>query len=390
MSELLSVTAAEAIIQASLSRLDPERVPLAGAVGRILHEALRADRDLPPYPRSMMDGIAFPAGRVPAEGRFTLAGLHAAGDPPPRPLQPGEAWEIMTGAAVPEDCDTVVPYEDLADGTRQLAADFEAGQCIHPPASDARTGDVLVSAGQFLGPAELAVAASIGATELPVARLPRVGLLSTGDEAVPPGETPQPWQIRRSNGPALAAALTALGNPPAFHQHAPDDETLLASALDRALATTDLLIISGGISKGRKDFIRPLLEERLGPPAFHGVAQRPGKPFAFWAGPPAVFALPGNPVSCLAGFARHVRPALDRLQGAEPSRFPVPAPTGITPLPKFAWLLPVGFAADGRPLARPPRNSGDFVSIAGARGVVEIPPGPALDPDLPLAYFPFA
>jgi len=145
------------------------------------------------------------------------------------------------------------------------------------------------------------------------------------------------------------------------------------------LAECDLLLICGGISKGKKDFIRGLLEERLGKPAFHGVEQRPGKPLAFWPGAPVVFALPGNPVSVLATFTRHALPALSRLEGREFFPLKVRMNATPTPLPKFSWLLTVAMGQDGTLLARPPANSGDFISVAGSCGIVEVPPGHTAD-----------
>lgn len=380
------LTLAEADARTALLRpLGTETVTLAGALGRTLAASLTADRPFPPYRRAMMDGIAFAADSLPATGPVIFAGLHAAGDPPPDALPTGQAWEIMTGAVVPDDCDTVVPYEDLEGG--RPTPGFKKGQFIHEAGSDAAAGAVLVKAGSAIGPVEIAIAASVGLTHVDVFRRVKVAILSTGDEAVPAGVTPQPWEIRRSNGPMLEAMLVRRGNEIVFHDHAPDDPDLCGSLLDAAMAKCDVLLICGGISKGKKDFIRGLLEERLGKPAFHGVEQRPGKPLAFWQGPPVVFALPGNPVSVLATFTRHVLPALSRLEGLEFSPLKVRMNEAPRPLPKFSWLLTVAIGPDGTLLARPPSNSGDFISVAGACGIVEVPPGSTADT---FDFYPFS
>jgi molybdopterin molybdotransferase len=372
MDRLLTLAEADART-ALLHALGTETVTLGKALGRTLAAPLSADRPFPPYRRAMMDGIAFAAATLPATGPVIFAGLHAAGDSPPDALPPGQAWEIMTGAVVPDDCDTVVPYEDLKDG--RPAAAFRKGQFIHETGSDAAAGAVLVATGCTIGPVEVAIAASVGLTEVEVFRRAKVAILSTGDEAVPPGASPQPWEIRRSNGPMLEAMLLRRGNQVVFHDHAPDDPEVCGRLLDEALATCDMLLICGGISKGKKDFIRGLLEERLGKPAFHGVEQRPGKPLAFWNGPSVVFALPGNPVSVLATFTRHVLPALSRLEGRTFNPLQVSMNEAPTPLPKFSWLLTVAMSPDGTLIARPPSNSGDFISVAGSCGIVEVPPG---------------
>jgi molybdopterin molybdotransferase len=372
------VTPAEAsrLIARAIRPLGVETVPLTRAIGRVLREPLVADRPQPPFRRATMDGIAFSSAGLTGNG-VKLAGLHAAGDPPPPPLAPGEAWEIMTGAAVPDDCDTLVPYEEveIAGGHAELTAVFAPGQCIHATGSDAQPGDLLVSPGAKIGPLELAIAASIGKTELLVSKRPAVTVITTGDEVIPVGDMPEPWQIRRSNGPMLEALLRAAGLEVALH-HAPDDETALAALIDEALANSDLLLLCGGISKGKRDYVRPTLEARLGAPAFHGVWQRPGKPLAFWSGETPVFALPGNPVSVLVTFTRYVRPALDLLQGNEPTpRAAIPLARTVKSLPKLTWLLPARLDENGHAIPMPPQNSGDFISIAGATHLLEIPPG---------------
>lgn len=386
MNELIPPSEVDAIIrQASKAS---ESVALEAGVGRILATSIIADRPLPPYSRAMMDGIAFHSERLDPDS-FKLAGLHPAGCPSPAPLPAGQAWEIMTGAMVPEDCDTVVPYEHLSEERDRILEDYRPGQFIHPEGADAENLETLVSAGTRIGAPEVAIAASVGQTKLNVSRRPRIGILTTGDEVVHPNIRPKPWQIRRSNGPALAAVIRSLDLPLEFHQHGPDEEEALTSLLDQALETTDILLISGGISKGRKDLVRPLLEDRLGEPRFHGVRQRPGKPMAYWSGPPAVFALPGNPVSALATFARYVRPVLDQFEGIPEFRRRYLPPKDLKPIDGLTWLAPIQLSSKGIKL-RAPRNSGDFASLTTATGVLEVPPAGEFVANQPLHYYPFS
>lgn len=388
MNPLITIHEAEALIQNSCNTLGSESVPLSQAMGRVLAEALIADRPLPPYRRAMMDGFAFASDKIQVSVPLKIAGLHAAGNPPPRALQAGEAWEIMTGAAVPDDCDTVVPYEDLT-ASMALSEKTEPGQFIHARGHDADTGQVLVNAGYRISAAEIAIAASVGKSQVEVFRLPKIAIITTGDEAIPVNQTPAPWQIRRSNGPMLEAALTRLGSPASFIAHVNDNPTEAAEVIRHALETCDLLILCGGISMGKKDYIRELLEEKLGAPEFHGVKLRPGKPLAYWKGKPQVFALPGNPVSVLATFTRFVIPALMKIQGLtsySPLRISV---ENVSPLPQFSWLLPVAPDGNGMLVPRPPKNSGDYVSIAGSIGIVEIPPQPNFIPNQAFPFYPF-
>ena len=380
MNDLVTPTEATAHIVAAISALPEETVPLTEAIGRVLRMPLIADRPLPPYRRATMDGIAF---RFAATTSVRIAGLHAAGDPPPHPLAGGEAWEIMTGALVPEDCDTLVPYEEVTieDGIARISGEIVPGRFIHEVGTDASEGQTLVSAGTVMGPVEIAIAASVGVAELRVSKRPSITLLTTGDEAVPVIDSPQPWQIRRSNGPMLEAMLRGLGIADISSHHVVDDEALLGEAVDAAISSSDLILLCGGISKGKRDHVRSVLESRLGAPAFHGVRQRPGKPLAFWSGPPLVFALPGNPVSVLATFVHYVLPALSRMQGTEPtSKLQLPLSTALDPHPTLTWLLPCRINAHGEAVPLPPQNSGDFVSVAGATHLLEIPPGRATLP----------
>lgn len=382
MNRLITVREVEAIISSAALTLGTEMVSLADVAGRVLAEDIRADRALPPYRRAMMDGVALRCGETPLGGILCLAGLLAAGDPPPRPLGPGEAWEIMTGAAVPPDCDAVVPYEDWGNGF-QVVMEPRPGQYIHETGIDAAQGEVLLRAGRRIGPVDVAIAASVGHETLRVKCRPRLALLTTGDEAVSAPETPEPWQIRRSNGVMIEAALRASGFSVPFHEHVADELEATRLAIRRAMDSCDVLLVCGGISKGRRDHVRDALGGFLGDPAFNGVKQRPGKPLAFWHGPPPVFALPGNPVSVLACFARYVLPALQDLEGcrSEPRRL---HGSSLRPLPEFTWLA----TFDGT-VPHLPKNSGDFISVAGSTGVVEIPPEAAFTPGEPLAFYPF-
>ena len=379
---MFSVADAFASTQFHSLTLPAETVSLDDALGRVLREDVCADRDFPPFNRVAMDGIAIRFADYAAGQRtFRIVGMQRAGQPPLSLSEPNTCLEVMTGAMLPAGTDTVVRYEDVAIDSLLATvtiADVQAGQHIHTQATDRRAGDALLSAGTWLGPSELAVAASIGQATLMVTTLPRVALISTGDELVAVGDTPLPYQIRRSNTYMLRAALATLGITATLH-HIADDETILADQLARLLAENDVLILSGGVSAGKADFVPAVLAQLGVQKHFHKVEQRPGKPL--WFGTTAdktVFALPGNPVSTVLCAYRYVMPYLRTSLGL------LPAPIRYAQLsetvvfkPPVTYFLPVRLLSepDGRTVAYPLPGSGsaDFANLLAADAFMELP-----------------
>jgi len=384
---MLTPVEAETAIAAAIAPVSHELVPLAACAGRILRTALHAERDAPPFDRVAMDGIAFARG-AESQRRFRIAGTQAAGAPVLALSSGADCFEVMTGAVMPHGCDTVVPVEqvDTADGHAELHKDCEPApwRHVHRQGSDARAGDLLLQAGTRLAAPELAIAASAGSAELVVSRTPRIAIFTTGDELVEPGKPILDHQVRRSNAYGLAAALALAGFPASANQQLPDREDAIASALAAALELHDVLVLSGGVSAGRFDYVPTVLASLGVRESFHGISQRPGRPLWFGTGASgtAVFALPGNPVSVLVCLARYVIPALVLLVGQARK-----APPRVALARDFAFekrltcFLPVtlGYDQQGRTLAepRPTGGSGDFIALAGTDGFVELPPGPA-------------
>lgn len=363
---------AEELVLASAHRLEVESVALRDSLGRILRKPLVADRPFPPFDRVTMDGIAF---QHDERKEYALHGLHPAGSPLPEALPSGSCWQIMTGAALPPDCDTVVPYEEieLRETHARLTGEATPGIFIHREGTDAKTGDELVKAGTRIGPAHLGLAASVGAVEMQVARRPKIAILSTGDELVLPEEQPETHQLRQSNGLTLKAAIERWGAAEISLLHLADDLAATTDGIRKAMDGNDLVIISGGISKGRKDFVLPAMKSLVGDPLFHGVLQRPGKPLAFW---PGVAALPGNPNSTLTTFHRYLIPLLNAMSGTpQRSVIKLPFETEIIRHPRLTVFVPCMISEEGkfRPLV--PQNSGDFVTPLSATGFAEVAPG---------------
>ena len=380
---MLSVANAFAITQNHKLTLPSESVSIDDALGRVLREPVRADRDFPPFDRVAMDGIGirfpdFAAGVT----SFRVVGMQRAGQAQLTLTDSGTCLEVMTGAMLPIGTDTVIRYEDIviSDGLATITIDdVQSGQHIHHCATDRRTGDELLSVGTRLGPAELAVAASVGQITLTVTTLPRVALISTGDELVDVADTPLPHQIRRSNTYMLRAALATLGITATLH-HIVDDETILADKLSALVAANDVLILSGGVSAGKADFVPDVLA-RLGvQKQFHKVEQRPGKPL--WFGTTrdrTVFALPGNPVSTVLCAHRYVLPYLRASLGLPPAQpYYAQLAIPVTFEPAITYFLPVRLSSepDGRMLAHPLPGSGsaDFANLLDADGFMELPP----------------
>lgn len=383
---MLTVTDAFALTQQHRLHLPTETVSLTDAAGRVLREGVRADRDFPPFNRVAMDGIVIRFADYKAGQRtFYIEGTQLAGQPQQTVSQVGSCLEIMTGAMLPIGADTVIRYEDvnLTDSQATITIeDVQPGQHIHPQATDRRAGDELLTSGTWLGPSELAVAASVGQTALTVTALPRVALISTGDELVDVGDAPLPYQIRRSNTYMLRTALATLGIAATLH-HIIDDEAVLTSALATLLAENDVLILSGGVSAGKADFVPSVLAQIGVQKQFHKIEQRPGKPL--WFGTKeekdkqkAVFGLPGNPVSTILCAYRYVLPYLRTSLGlpAAPTRYAQLA-TPVVFNPAITYFLPVRLTSepDGRTLAHPLPGSGsaDFANLLAADAFMELP-----------------
>ncbi|MGH8218730.1 MAG: molybdopterin molybdotransferase MoeA [Steroidobacteraceae bacterium] len=385
---MLTPADAERLIGEHLPCQPIESLPLAQIAGAVLRENIYAERDQPPFDRVMMDGIAFASGAA-RDGlrRLRIEGVQAAGDPPLTLYSLAGCIEVMTGAVLPGGCDVVVPLEQIetANGMAELhtGAPVQTWQHVHRRASDTQQGSLLLAAGTRLCAPEVAIAASAGMARVRVSHQPTVAVLSTGNELVEPGEAVLGHQVRRSNVYGVLAALHTHGFLRTGDEHLMDDAEVLRTRLKFHLDTHDVLILSGGVSAGRFDFVPTALAALGAREIFHHVAQRPGRPLWFGIAPSgaAVFALPGNPVSTLVCVARYVIPALYAAMGqtlAAPERIALGAP--VTVSAKLTAFLPVKVETDewGRAWAAPcaTNTSGDFAALAGTHGFVELPPGP--------------
>jgi molybdopterin molybdotransferase len=384
---MLSPAEAERLILENISPFHREDCAIASAERRVLRAEIRADRDLPPFDRVTMDGYALRSAAVAGGARvFSVGGLQAAGM---RAFQLGDTAdaciEVMTGAVLPEGADVVVPYEQTQrDGEKvTLTGDIsriDPGTNIHRRGSDHRAGEVLVPTGTRLTGREIAVAAACGYGTLRVSQLPKIAVVATGDELVEVDHAVAPHHIRRSNDYALRAALATAGYPNAARFHLRDVRHEIEHLMWHILAEFDVVVICGGVSKGKFDFLPGELDRQRVRRIFQGVAQRPGKPF--WFGVSArktpVFALPGNPVSAYTCLHRYVLPALGHASGLTPRPLcEVMLAEAVTFRAPLAYLLPVRLSSGPRTerLATPdPSNtSGDFAGLLGSDGFVELP-----------------
>ncbi|WP_375436231.1 molybdopterin molybdotransferase MoeA [uncultured Hymenobacter sp.] len=398
---MLSVEEATHCVAATIHSLPAEFLALPLAAGRILREDLHADRDFPPFNRVAMDGIAVRfAALATNPSEFRIERTQFAGQEPTPQLDPHAATEIMTGAMLPEGTDTVIRYEDLTfrtdEATGQRFATIQvppphAGHNVHRRAADRRQGELLLAAGTYLGAAELAVAATVGATTVAVTRRARVAVVSTGDELVAIAERPLPHQIRRSNALMLQAAAEQAGAiTQAFHFN--DDVAALQQGLPPLLTDFDAIILSGGVSKGKADFLPEVLREIGVQQIFHEVQQRPGKPFWFGQSPEGtvVFALPGNPVSTFVNFYRYARPwllgvqqpAVTALSGVGAVSAVLAADISFRPKLTHFLLVRLEHSSSGQLLAYPERagGSGDLASLLTSNAFLELPPEQELFP----------
>ena len=300
--------------------LGVETVELLRSNGRVLAEDILADRDFPPFDRATKDGIAINYTAIARGVRdFRIEAVVSAGMPQQKLNDTNNCMEIMTGAVVPENADTVIMYEhlDIKNGVATLRNEVSKGQDIHRKGSDVISGTVLLDKNLRIGAAEIGVLAAVGKSEVIVKKLPKVCVISTGNELVEVAETPLPHQIRKSNTVSLFTALQEK-HIEAERIHLQDDKESIRAALSHILKTNDVVLLSGGVSKGKFDFIPEVMESLKVKKVFHRVAQRPGKPFWFGvqeAQKTVVFSFPGNPVSTFANYHIYFLPWLSKTLG---------------------------------------------------------------------------
>ncbi|QNK01967.1 molybdopterin molybdotransferase MoeA [Dyella telluris] len=397
MSELISVSQAEALIAEHMPSFGSERVRLDDAAGRVLRQSVHAEHDHPPFDRVMMDGIATLWSETLPQ-RLHVAGAQMAGMRRQSLSGEGDCLEVTTGAMLPHGSDCVIPVEQVRrDGDDYVLGDDchpFAGQFIHRRGSDCVQGARLLSPGMRLGPAEMALLAANGVANVEVASVPSVAIVSTGDELVDVGAALGEGQIRRSNDTAVRTALRMDGFDRVAMEHIVDDEAATRERIAALLERHDVLLLSGGVSMGQRDYVPAALAAQGVRKVFHRIAQKPGKPMWFGIGPrgQAVFALPGNPVSALVCATRYARPALLAAQGmAAPVRELVSLSEAVDANPSLASFLPARVESDasGRLVAYPvpSRTSGDFSSLPRTQGFVQLPPGQGKAPAGTVAAF---
>ena len=385
VSELISIDEAQGRVLDAVRPLATEDVPLAEALGRVLAEEVESAIDVPPFDSSAMDGYAVVSG--PA-AELEVVDESRAGRPAEMAVEPGKAIRISTGGAVPDGATAVVPLERSEAAEREPAAaerirvgSSAPGDNIRRAGEDVRAGRVVLVRGNSLGPPELGVAASVGRASLRCARRPRVAILVTGDELTEPGQPLGPGGIYSSNGWALAAQAERAGAQVTTRATVPDEPAGTRAALTKALDSSDVVIVSGGVSVGPHDHVKPALAELGVEERFWGVRLRPGKPTWFGArGEQLVFGLPGNPVSAMVGFHLFVRTALAAMQGANPSA-PRASATLEEAVPRHpnreqAVRVHLETSNDGwHARATGPQGSHMLTSMLGATALARIAPG---------------
>jgi len=351
------------------------------ALGLVLAQEVKTDREYPPFDRSTRDGYAVRAKEVAPGAMLICVGEIKAGDTVSEPLAAGTCVQIMTGAAAPAGADAVVMIEHTqreGDVVRFERA-AQAGQNIVPRGSEAAAGQTILRLGARLGYAELALAAQVGVAELKCMKKPRVAILSTGDEVVPVEVAPGAFQIRNSNSVSLAAQVRIAGGEPVALGNAADRVEELGEKIERGLKE-DALVLSGGVSMGKYDLVEKVLKAMGAEFYFDAVAIRPGKPavFGMCQGKP-VFGLPGNPVSTMVTFELFVAPAIDLLSGAEARPLPlVEARLGeaLNEKPGLAHFLPASVEwRGGAPEVKALKwqGSGDIAALAKANCFLVVP-----------------
>jgi molybdopterin molybdotransferase len=339
-----------------------ERLALLAAGGLVVAEDIHAPWDLPRWDNSAMDGFAVRVADCSKQTALLINDYIPAGGRTDKPLQPGCAAKIMTGAPVPEGCDAIVPFEETQeqDDKVVILGEVRCGDHIRICGEDVQIGELTLPAGTILRPSEISMLASFGMPDVAVYRRPKVAILSTGDELVMPGENLGPGQIFDSNSQALAVAVKEAGAEPVLIGIASDEEESLREKISEGLKA-DVLISSAGVSAGDRDKVREILDEQGVQEVFWKVDIKPGRPTAFGLqGHKPVFSLPGNPVSSMVTFEMLVRPALLKMMGHRQTIKPLIKATLAHPVEKKAGRVQfLRMTLSGKEGCRSALSSGD-------------------------------
>jgi molybdopterin molybdotransferase len=379
MAELISIDEARRRVVHAVRVLETEDVLLADALDRVLARDVESPANVPPFDNSAVDGFAVEAG-PPAD--LQLFGESRAGHPSDRKLRAGAAVRISTGAEIPVGATAVVPVERARASSGRVLVEASAhGDNIRRAGEDVRVGDLVLRGGTLIGPAELGVAASIGRDHLPCGRRPRVAVLVTGDELAEPGNDLAPGRIYSSNAFALAGLVERSRAAIVARATVRDSAESTRQALENALDSVDVICVSGGVSVGPHDHVKPVLRDLGVTERFWGVALRPGKPTWFGSrNGTLVFGLPGNPVSAMVTFQLFVRPALAALQGAaaEPDRVSAVLDESVPlhPIREQAVRVRLSAQDDGwHATTTGAQGSHMLTSMLGADGLALVAPG---------------
>jgi molybdopterin molybdotransferase len=317
---MLSVAEAQAVVRSRCKPLPPAMTSLEASLGLVLAVDVYADLDMPPYDKAMMDGFAIRcADLANGQGELRMAGEVLAGQTPSSTLGSGQAIRIMTGAPIPPGADAVVMIErtrSLPDDLIQIDdAGMKPGKNILERGREMRSGEKVMPAGTEIRPQEIGLLATVGAAKVSAYPKPTVAVVSTGDELVEAPAQPGPGKIRNSNGPLLAAQVERAGTTARYLGIARDEIESLTALISDGMAS-EILVLSGGVSAGKRDLVPGVLAELGALPHFHKVAMKPGKPVFFGSrDDKLIFGLPGNPVSAFVCFELFVRPAIRALAG---------------------------------------------------------------------------
>lgn len=376
---MISVEEAYHLIQSNLHQPKETIVSIEDAIGMVLAEDVFADRDFPPFNRVMMDGIALDSSRFVPGKAYPIKGIQFAGSEQLTLENQNACIEVMTGAMLPKGTTAVVRYEEVVIEEGMASINLEKVshfQNIQQQGIEVIVGEVVLKKYTIIGPSHIGVLATVGKTDVKVYQPLKVAIVSTGDELVAVSQSPREFQIRQSNSHVIKAALQDFKIAASIY-HINDDKATLKHKLGEILTNYDVLILSGGVSRGKKDFVPEVLDELGVNKLFHRVAQKPAKPF--WFGKKDdknVFALPGNPVSCFLGYYKYVKPWILSSYGQKSIFHSARLMQDVSFTKDLTYFLQVNTTIEAGVLQALPvqgKGSGDLTNLVKATGFLELP-----------------